>query len=102
MFRIRRTTSVSFSNYSSDNFIITYRPLPAAAASLASAITTSQTIDQATILDLAIETDNIALGKDVINGLMEEYARMNIEDKRRISQVTYNSLMSASIRSKTN
>lgn len=88
MFKIRRTTSVSFSNYSSDNFIIIYRPLSTAAASLASAITTSQTIDQATILDLSIETDNIALGKDVINELMKEYAKMNIEDKRRISQVT--------------
>ncbi|HRO44583.1 polysaccharide biosynthesis tyrosine autokinase [Agriterribacter sp.] len=88
VFRVSRAPAVSFENYSSDNFLITYRPLPSASANLASAITTAQTIDQATILDLFIETDNIAYGKDVINALMVEYGKMNIEDKRRISQAT--------------
>lgn len=87
-FRIIRSPSVSVNNYSSDNFTIVYRTLSNTAASLASGITTAQSIDQATILNLSIETDNIAFGKDVINNLMTEYAKMNIEDKRRISQIT--------------
>jgi capsular exopolysaccharide synthesis family protein len=88
VFRINKTSEMSFAHYSSDNFLITYQPLPRAAASLASAITTAQTIDQATILDISMETDNITLGKDVINALMAEYGEMNIENKRRISQAT--------------
>jgi uncharacterized protein involved in exopolysaccharide biosynthesis len=88
VFRLNKVASVSFAGYSSDHFIIVYRPLEAATASLVSAITTAQTIEQATILDISMETDNIALGKDVINELMQEYGKMNIEDKRRISQVT--------------
>lgn len=87
-FRLHKSPSVSFSGYSSDNFVISFLPLSAATNQLAGAITTSQTKDQTTILDLSIETDNIALGKDVINALMEEYGKMNIEDKRRISQAT--------------
>lgn len=88
IFRINKTSGMSFAHYSSDNFLITYQPLPKAAASLASAVSTAQTIDQATILDLSMETDNITLGKDVINALMTEYGKMNIENKRRISQAT--------------
>ncbi len=88
VFRLNKVPSVPFTGYSSDHFIIIYRPLEAATASLVSAITTAQTIEQATILNISMETDNIALGKDVINDLMEEYGKMNIEDKRRISQVT--------------
>src|SRR5690606_22149317 len=88
VFKIIKVPAVSFDAFSSDHFIIIYRPLEAATASLASAITTAQTIEQATILDISMETDNIALGKDVINELMKEYGKMNIEDKRRISQVT--------------
>lgn len=87
-FRILKAGTTPFSNYNSDNFIISYRPATAIAAGLAGSITTAQTIDQATILDLSVETDNIALGKDVINTLMEEYGKMNIEDQRRISRVT--------------
>src|SRR5690606_38903090 len=45
-------------------------------------------IEQATILDISIETDNTTFGKDVINELMREYGKMNIEDKRQISRIT--------------
>ncbi len=62
IFRINKTSGMSFAHYSSDNFLITYQPLPKAAASLASAVSTAQTIDQATILHLSKETDNITLG----------------------------------------
>jgi capsular exopolysaccharide synthesis family protein len=88
VFRIGKSASVSFAGYSSDHFIITYRPLELAISSFIGSLTTAQTIEQATILDISMETDNIALGKDVINELMLEYGKMNIEDKRRISQVT--------------
>lgn len=87
-FKISKTNTVPFENYSSDHFIIAYQPVPQAATALARAITTSQSNEQATILDIAMLTDNVALGKDVINTLMAEYGKMNIEDKRRISQAT--------------
>ncbi len=87
-FKILKTGGTPFSYYNSDNFIVSYRPAAAVAAGIAQTITTTQSIDQATILDLSIETDNTPFGRDVINTLMEEYGKMNIEDQRRISQVT--------------
>ena len=87
-FRINKAPKRSFSGFNSDNYIITYTPLPQATATLASSLTTAQTIDQATILDISLETDNIQYGKDVVNELMGEYGKKNVEDKRETSQVT--------------
>ncbi|MBN8858110.1 MAG: polysaccharide biosynthesis tyrosine autokinase [Sphingobacteriales bacterium] len=87
-FKISKVLNRSFSGFNSDNYIITYTPLLHAAAALASSLTTAQTIDQATILDISLETDNIQYGKDVVNELMNEYGKMNVEDKRETSQVT--------------
>jgi len=87
-FIIEKIPGKTFSISNSDNYLISYTPLELAASSLALLLNTAQTIEQATILDISMETDNIQLAKDVINTLMEEYARRNIEDKRQISQVT--------------
>lgn len=88
VFRLKKVSGVSFSTFGSNIFIITYQPLDAATTSLASAINTAQIIDQATILNLSIETDNVTFGKAVINELMKEYGKMNVEDKRQISRAT--------------
>ncbi|HTN06095.1 GumC family protein [Agriterribacter sp.] len=88
IFRLKRLSDRSFNAFSSNVFIISYSPLARATTALASSISTAQTIDQATILDISIETDNIPYGKDVINELMKEYGKMNVEDKRQISRVT--------------
>lgn len=87
-FRLHKIPGRTFSISNSDNYIIRYNSLPATASALALSLTTSQTIDQATILDISMETDNIQFGKDVVNELMKEYAKMNIEAKKEISQVT--------------
>lgn len=88
VFRLIKIPDRTFIYFNSNIFSITYTPLADATAALASAINTTQTIDQATILDISIETDNVTYGKAVINELMKEYGKMNVEDKRQISRVT--------------
>lgn len=87
-FKLEKIPGRTFFISNSDNYLIRYTPLLSAAAALSSSLTTAQAIEQATILDISMETDNVQLGKDVINTLMKEYTKMNIEDKREISQVT--------------
>ncbi|PVD52021.1 hypothetical protein DC498_11570 [Terrimonas sp.] len=87
-FRLHKVPGKSFRGFNSSNYIIQYRPLSLSANILASQIKTAQNIEQATILNITIETDNPAYGKDVVNELMKEYGKMNIEEKREISQVT--------------
>lgn len=88
VFKLHRIHNISLANFASPLFSIFYSPLEAATISLASSINVSQNIDQATILGISIETDNTDFGKDVINELMKEYGRMNVEDKKEISRVT--------------
>jgi capsular exopolysaccharide synthesis family protein len=87
-FKLEKIPGKSFLISNSDNYLIRYTSLDLAASSLSSSLSTAQTIEQATILDISMETDNIQLGKDVINTLMKEYTKMNIESKREISQIT--------------
>lgn len=87
-FKINKLPGRQLANFNSDNYVIKYMPLAEAASDLASKITTTQTIDQATILDIRVETDNIVLGKDIVNDLMKEYGKMNVEQKKEISQLT--------------
>lgn len=88
IFRVRRIHEVPFSNFSSNLFAISFYPLEQATINLSKSISVGQGIEQATILNLSIETDNISFGKDVINEVMKEYGRMNVEDKKEISRVT--------------
>lgn len=88
VFKISRISERSLNIFSSNIFIISYSPFNIATTSVASSISTLQTIDQATILDISMETDNINYGKDVINELMKEYGKRNVEDRRQISQAT--------------
>ena len=44
-----------------------------------------QSNEQSTILTLTFETENIELGKNFLNSLMDVYDSLNIEDKNKIS-----------------
>ncbi len=88
VFRLHKLSTISLNNFASPVFTISYSPLEAATISLANSINVSQNIEQATILGISIESDNTNLGKDVIDELMKEYGRMNVEDKKEISRVT--------------
>ncbi|MFT3949717.1 MAG: polysaccharide biosynthesis tyrosine autokinase [Agriterribacter sp.] len=85
---ILQKTNAPFRYFESKIYIISYTPADIYTISLAGALKIVQTNDQATILDISIETDNTEFGKDVINNLISEYAKMNVEDKREISRVT--------------
>ena len=55
---------------------------------MSQALKIEQTNESATILNISMETENTELGKAVINDLMKEYSKMNVEDKREISKIT--------------
>lgn len=88
LFKLNRVPGKSFKAFGSDIFTITYEPIENATATIAGSVKAFQNIDQATILDISMETDNVVLGKDVVNTMMKEYSRMNVEDKREISKAT--------------
>lgn len=87
-FRLTKDEGKSFGAFGSNLFAIAYQSFESATAGLAGSVKAYQNIDQATIIDLSIETDNTFLGREVINTMMEEYGKMNVEDKREISRVT--------------
>lgn len=88
VFKLHRLSNISLNVFASPVFAISYRPLEQATIALANSINVSQNVEQATILGISIETDNTDFGKDVVNALMKEYGRMNVEDKKEISRVT--------------
>lgn len=88
LFKIKRVIGKSLNTFSSNIYTIIYQPIGDATANLAGSIKAFQNIDQATILDISMETDNIKLGMDVVNTTMKEYGKMNVEDKREISKAT--------------
>ncbi len=63
-------------------------PLLNAAEAIIGNLKVAQAADQATILSLSFETENIAMGQDVLNTMMAVYDSMIVEDKRRISAST--------------
>lgn len=88
LFKLNRVVGKRFKIFGSDVFTIIYQPLEDATAAVAGSVKAYQNIDQTTILDISIETDNTSLGKDVINTMMKEYSKMNVEEKREISKAT--------------
>lgn len=85
---ILERTKIPFKYFESKIFNLAYTAVETYTISLAGSLKIEQTNEQATILDISIETDNTEFGKAVINELMQEYAKMNVEDKREISKVT--------------
>lgn len=88
LFRLERDSAVSMSIFGTDDFIITVQSPTKVAESLIGALQVAPVNDQASILQLSLETENINLGKAFIDTLMEVYGEVNQEDKRRISTVT--------------
>jgi capsular exopolysaccharide synthesis family protein len=88
IFRLERDSMLSLSIFNTNEFIVSYQPLERAAGSMVGALQVSPINDQASILLLSMETENIKMGKDFVNEIMTEYGRMNMEDKRKISQIT--------------
>ena len=94
-FTIGRNTCVLFRNLyfnmsylSSPDFLITYDPLIDVAGWLLNDLGVAQVDNQATILTLSYKTENVELGKDLLNTLMSVYDSLTIEDKNRIADNT--------------
>ncbi len=88
LFRLHRNERSALNAFESKIYSIQYQPADGKAASLSGGLTVKQSIDQTTILDIAFESDNVRLCRDVVNGVIAEYARMNVEEKREISGIT--------------
>jgi tyrosine-protein kinase Etk/Wzc len=88
IFKLLRVPNQGFNYFSSHIYIIQYSNLQKASAALSQALKIEQTNESATILNISMETENTELGKAVINELMKEYSKMNVEDKREISKIT--------------
>ncbi len=88
LFRLHRNASPALNSFESRIYTIIYQPENSRAGAIAGALTIKQSVDQATILDIEYESDNIKLCRDVVNQVIAEYSKMNIEEKREISSIT--------------
>ncbi len=85
-----RNTNLGLNSYKSLEFNIFWQPVISAAKGLAGDIKIAQTNSFSQILTLSIETENTAVGKDVLNTLMSVYDSLIVEDKNRIAVNTMN------------
>jgi capsular exopolysaccharide synthesis family protein len=85
---LKRKVQVDLRLYATKVFLISWQPLAQAAESLLGALKVGQANDQATILALSYESENIDLGKNVLNTLMAVYDSLIVEDKSRIAFIT--------------
>ncbi len=88
MFRLHRNVRPALNAFESRMYTITFLSENSRASAIAGALTIKQSVDQATILDIEYESDNIRLCRDVVNQVMEEYASLIVEEKREISSIT--------------
>jgi tyrosine-protein kinase Etk/Wzc len=84
-FRLVRNPSVDFGIFDSNIFFISYSDLPTAVENVVGSLKIQRTQDFSRILEISFLSQNILLGKDVLNQLMKEYAIMNIDDKNKIA-----------------
>ncbi|MEO5891124.1 MAG: polysaccharide biosynthesis tyrosine autokinase [Ferruginibacter sp.] len=70
------------SNFSSNQFIISWTPMENMAASLSSGIQVAKVNDFSDVLGIAYASDNTKLGLDIVNGFMQEYVIFGLEDKK--------------------
>ena len=83
-----RNPYFNMSHLSSPDFVISYDPLNDVAGWLLDDLGVVQVDNQATILTLSYRTENVELGKDLLNTLMSVYDSLTIEDKNRIADNT--------------
>ncbi len=80
---------VSFQQYGSSLFTVTWMPIDDIASGIAGSFSIAPINDYSNVLMVSLETENPRLGKDIVNQLMQEYNLSSVEDKRII---TFNTL----------
>lgn len=83
-----RKTGRKFSDFASPQFVVTWTPLEDVAAALSNSIKVVRNDNFTNILLISYETDNVNLGKDILNQYMVEYQQFNLEDKRIVAMNT--------------
>ena len=83
-----RNQTFNMKYLSSPDFIIYYAPLNSVASAFLGNLSVVQIDNQATILTLTYQSENIDLGKDILNNLMAVYDSIIVEDKNKIANST--------------
>jgi tyrosine-protein kinase Etk/Wzc len=101
---IIRNKNIDLTGYSSPKFLIGWQPSRQAAQNIINDLRVAQTNEQATILTLTFENENVVLGVNILNTLMKVYDSLIIEDKTRIAMNTEHFIDTrlASLRSELN
>jgi tyrosine-protein kinase Etk/Wzc len=85
-----RNNNFSLNSFKSREYNVYWQPLIMAAKGLSGEIKIVQANPFSNILTLSMETENTAVGRDVLNTLMSVYDSLIIEDKNRIAVNTMN------------
>ncbi|MFM9911770.1 MAG: GumC family protein [Chitinophagaceae bacterium] len=83
-----RRTGRDFMPFSSKEFIINWVPLENLAGSLGGSLKVTKGDNFSNILSLGYETENTAIGTDVLNEYMSEYQHYSLEDKKQVAANT--------------
>jgi tyrosine-protein kinase Etk/Wzc len=87
---LTRNMGVDIRIFQTREFNVIWQPAIQVARSLAGTIKIAQGNEFSSVLTLSIETQNVALGVDMLNTLMAVYDSLIIEDKNRIATNTIN------------
>lgn len=75
--------------FSSNIFIVSYRPIESVAAWLSGGISVMPSGEyNSNVLTVGFQTENPRLGLDIVNHFMDEYQKASLEDKRQIATNT--------------
>jgi capsular exopolysaccharide synthesis family protein len=70
------------------DYVVQWNPVAQTADEISSKLTVKQLDDKSSIVQLDILIENLALGKDIVNSLIEEYNLSDIQDRNIVSQNT--------------
>ena len=84
-FMLIRDQGIGFAQFQSPDFIISWSPAVQSARNLSNNIRITPGEDNSTILQLSMETENVQMGRDVLNTMMLVYDSLIVEDKNRIA-----------------
>lgn len=87
---IGRNHSVVLQEFPNREYTAIWQPEFNAASDIIGSLKVSQLNEMATILSFSMTTENIVLGKNVLNTLMAVYDSTIVEDKKRVSVITLN------------
>lgn len=85
---LTRNMNVNIKLFVGKIYQVHWQPLSQAAENLLAGLKVGQVNDRSTILALSFESENIELGKNVLNTLMAVYDSLIVEDKSRIAFIT--------------